>query len=730
MELRFHGRGGQGAVTCAKILAYVYAQLGKSVQAFGDYAGERSGAPVRAFTRVSDTPVTNRNKVVAPDHLVVLDATLLELDVLTGLRPGGLLIINSPEPLSSFSGSFRAFRLVVLDATAIARAHGIGTRSLVIVNTTMAGALARALGIDFDVLAAVYDKLGFGANAAAAREAFDATQILEPSEQAHAAPTTEQADLPTVLPLTDHREGPPTGLATGSWRTQVPAYVTRTAPCNNACPAGNDVVGFLQAVAREEQHLATQILRTTTPFASVCGRVCPAPCMDGCNRIGYDGAVNVRALERWIGDRAEAAAAPEPQPHMIRKSIAVVGSGPAGLAAAYHIAVRGHEATVFEREPKLGGILRTGIPTFRLPRDVLDREVDAIVQTGVKIECNRPMTPESIAALTTTYDGVILATGLQKLRRLSIPGADLEGAEQGTDFLHRLHMSERPTVGKQVVVVGGGNTAIDCARSALRLGAKDVSIVYRRTREEMPAIAEEIEQALEEGVRILFQRQPLAVLGEGSVRGMRLAEVDMGEPDSSGRRRPVVSDRTLEVSCDTILLALGQSADLSLVPKTWQVVEGRAHEDDVPLPVFLAGDLATNDGTVAHAIGDGNRAAAHALGELVATSSTNGTEPVAASEVRFDHFTPCSQTQEHCESPSTRIGHFDELNAGLPNHHEAKRCLACGHCTSCDTCLVYCPEGVIERDAKGCYVVDLTYCKGCGVCVSECPRGAMEMKLS
>jgi 2-oxoacid:acceptor oxidoreductase gamma subunit (pyruvate/2-ketoisovalerate family) len=705
VEVRLHGRGGQGGVTCAKIVAAIYARLGKSVQTFGDYAGERSGAPVRAYTRVSDRPITDRNKVYRPDHLLVLDPTLLGDEVVAGLAPGGTLLVNTTKSAEDLASRFAGFRIAAVDATQIARRHGIGTRSVVIVNTTIAGAFVRAMGLPLDALDATYRSLGFAGNLPAAREAFESVEIREADGVAR-SPSAPSAPAPVVLPLVLHREGAPPPIPTGSWRTQTPAYVQNLAPCSAWCPAGNDVVGFVQAVAKDGQDAAAAVLGRTTALSAVCGRVCPAPCMEGCNRREYDGTVNIRGLERWIADHspvAETTVAKCADP----KRFAIVGGGPAGLSAAYTLARLGHHAAIYEGETALGGVLRTGIPTYRLPRDVLDREIAAIVRLGVEVHCGEFLTSARLSELARRHDGVILATGLQKLRGLDVPGADLDGVEQGIRFLHRVNLEEGAKLVGRVVVLGGGNTAIDCARSALRCGAAEVTVAYRRTREEMPAIAEEIEEAKEEGVKFVFLRAPASFRGERRVKAVVVAEVELGEPDATGRRAPVVTERHEEIPADHVLLALGQSADLSRLPRGWRLDAGRIHRGNEALSVFAAGDVATGDGTVAHAIGDGRRAATRALAALGAGTEVH--ERVVPIEGRLDS--------------------FDPVNLGLADAFEAHRCFSCGKCTRCDTCLVYCPEGVIRRADQD-YVVDYTNCKGCGICVTECPRRAMEMSAS
>ncbi len=735
MEIRFHGRGGQGGVTCAKIIASAYARLGRRVQAFGDYAGERSGAPVRAYTRVSDEEITNRNKVYHPDHLVVLDPHLLGGDTVAGLRPGGTLLLNTPHDLDHYDGRYTGFRLATVDASAIARRHGIGTRTVVIVNTTLAGAFARVHGIPLEVLEETYRTLGLSSNFAAAREAHDAVGVREASaappdgpDPAPVAGNGAAAHAP-VEPLTEHRVGPPTGLHTGSWSSQRPHYVEHLAPCNAWCPAGNDVVGFVQALARDGEEAAAGILRTTTPLPAVCGRVCPAPCMEGCNRAEVDGAVHIRGLERWIADRVPVRNEPA-SPAPDARSVAIVGGGPAGLAAAHALAIAGHRATVLDGERELGGVLTTGIPAYRLPREVVRREVDGVLALGVEARTGQRVDAARLIQLTREFDGVILATGLQRPRPLDAPGVELQGVEQGLVFLHCVNSGGGAALQGHVVVLGGGNTAVDCARSALRAGAERVTLAYRRTRAEMPAIREEVEEALAEGVDLRLLRQPVALYGEGRVRSIELAEVELGEPDDTGRRRPHVTDLTESFPCDAVLLALGQSADSSLLPAGWTLEGQRVHADGQPLAVVAAGDLATGDGTVAHAIGNGRRAAGLVLRALGVDAEVferpDRARAVPVTDVRVDHFVPAPPARERMLSGAPRAGGFEEVHLGLEGALEAHRCFSCGHCTQCDTCLVYCPEGIVRR-AEDDYQVDYSYCKGCGICVQECPRSAMEM---
>ncbi len=718
LEVRVHGRGGQGGVTCAKLIASIYAEQGLHVQTFGDYGSERAGAPVRAFTRVDTAAIRNRNKVYRPHHVVVLDAGLLGPDVLDGADAGAVVLLNTARGLAPFAGTHGHYRFAAVDATAIARRHGIGTSAVVIINTTLAGAYARAMGLPWEAVERAFAAQGLERDLPAAREAWELVEVRE--ADAAASPAARPVRLPPapVLGIAEQVADIPTPLRTGSWRTQVPRYRTHAAPCSAGCPAGNDVLGFVRALETGGLEAAAEVLARTQPLPSVCGRVCPAPCMSACNRGAYDGAVNIRGLERLIGDRASFRPR-RPTPASPRRSVAVVGSGPAGLSAAFTLATAGHAVVIHEGEERLGGVLRTGIPAYRLPPDVLDRDLERILGLGVEARTGAFLDAEGVSRLAARHDAVIVAAGLPRLSGLEAPGLELTGVRQGIRFLDAVRKGRAERLAGHVVVVGGGNTAVDCARTALRLGAATVTIAYRRGRKEMPAISPEVDEAVAEGARLLLHRQPVRILGSARVEGIALAEVELGEPDASGRRRPVVTARTTTLACDAVILALGQSADRSIVPE----------RDNV----WLSGDMATGDGTVTHAIGNGRRVAAQVLAALAGDPAPGAARPepedlVTPAHVRFSHFqVEPPHAERHRAGPVAALG-FEEVNRGLEGPEEARRCFSCGTCTTCDTCVLYCPEGVVSRAVSG-YRIDDDFCKGCGMCVAECPRRAMEMVL-
>ncbi|MGK2925285.1 MAG: 2-oxoacid:acceptor oxidoreductase family protein [Lysobacterales bacterium] len=739
IEIRIHGRGGQGGVTLAKLLAAAEHREGRSVQAFGVYAAERSGAPVQAYLRADEQAIHNPNQIYEPDHLIVLDPTLISPAILSGLKPGGWVLLNCDKPPEHYAGQERTapFRIATIDATAIAVRHGLGSRTVPIVNTALAGAAARLLNLNMDSVLAAFEEFGFhGGNATAAREAWEAVQVQQQLPQpgeARPAPAVPRARKAGLL---DGNTGGPSPIHTGQWANQRPLRENQTPPCNFICPAGNDVQGFLAALAEEKVDEALEILLRTSPLPSVCGRVCPGFCMLQCNRSQLEGPVNVRALERYAGDHGQVEMTAPPRR---AERVAVIGAGPAGLTGAYHLARLGYAVTLFEAGSELGGLMRTGIPAYRLPRETLDRDIERILALGVEAVTDARIDHERLQLLAHEFDAVLAATGLQRLTALKL-GHDLGSGEgriqQGIEFLDLARQGGVQVAGEQVLVIGGSNTAIDAARSALRLGADSVRIVYRRTRDEMPAIPEEVDDALDEGIGIEFLCAPLRISRRGRQRILACQRMELGEPDDSGRRRPVpIQGSEFELPCDRVILALGQAADLSLLPtdaelsKAHPIMCEGGHEGEAP--VYPAGDLLTNEGTVTAAIGCGREMALlvheRFSGEKLYQERPAEETVVRADRIRLLHFEKHAPHTEAALPAATRTAAFDEVRQGLPDLEEARRCLSCGVCNSCDRCVTYCPDGVLQR-VDGELVFDYEYCKGCGVCARECSRAVVYMQ--
>jgi 2-oxoacid:acceptor oxidoreductase gamma subunit (pyruvate/2-ketoisovalerate family) len=734
IEIRIHGRGGQGGVTLAKILAAAEHREGKSVQAFGVYAAERSGAPVQAYLRCDEEPIHNPNQIYEPDHLIVLDPTLISPAILSGLKPGGWILLNCERPPEHYAGQERvaSFRIATIDASSIALQHELGSRTVPIVNTALAGAAARLLGMNLQSVIEAFDDFGFhGGNEKAAQEAWQAVRI---QEQAPKPGEFQKQAIPNARGhgFIDGNAGAAPAVRTGQWANQQPVWENATPPCNFICPAGNDVQGFLAALTEEDVDGALEILLQTTPFPSVCGRVCPGFCMTQCNRAELEGPVNVRALERYAGDHGEARiTASEKRP----EKVAVIGAGPAGLSGAYHLARLGYGVTLFEAGSELGGLMRTGIPSYRLPRAALDQDIARIMDLGVEAVFNTRVDHQSLHQLTHEYDAVLAATGLQRLTSIDL-GVDLGSGEgrvmQGIEFLDLARHNSVSVAGEDVVVVGGGNTAIDAARSAHRMGAHNVRIIYRRTRDEMPAISEEVDDAIDEGIAIDFLCSPIRISRDEEKRQLSCLRMELGEPDDSGRRRPVVIDGSeFDIPCDRVILAVGQAADLSLLLDDATLSKQQPIETEGEAPVYPAGDLLTNEGTVTAAIGCGRDMALmlheRFSGEKLYTDPPADTTVIRADQIRMQHFA-LHQRHDGTVLPfDQRDTSFDEVRHGLENLDEAKRCLSCGVCNSCDRCVIYCPDGLVKRVAND-IIFDYDYCKGCGVCVSECSRAVIYMK--
>jgi 2-oxoacid:acceptor oxidoreductase gamma subunit (pyruvate/2-ketoisovalerate family) len=735
-EIVIFGRGGQGGVTLAKLIAATYFLQDQFAQAFGVYAAERSGAPLRAFVRIDTREIICRNQIYEPDHVIVLERTLIDERVATGLKPGGWVILNTALTPADLMGRFPGYRVATVDANALAIANNLGTRTTPIVNTTMLGAVARVFDEPFGMVEAALSEFRFlDGNLKAARAAYDSV-LIGPASQAACSPQPPIQQPGTTLSILDPEAGTPPVIKTGTWATQRPRQQTLQSPCNHGCPAGNDVRGFLAAVKEKDFQRALGILHRTSPLPGICGRVCPAPCMEACHRSQFDAAVNIRELERYVSDHAFSRPAVAARR---QETVAVIGSGPAGLSAAYHLARLGYGVSLFESQAELGGVMRSGIPAYRLPRKALDREIDFILRHGVEAHTGKAITKSELAELSQRFAAVFVATGLQEFRGLNLGDVDPAVAIQGVPFLDESRSGKLRLDGQRIVVAGGGNTAIDAARTALRLGAQSVRIVYRRTRAEMPAIQEEIDEALEEGVTLTELVAPLT-LGK-TKGGWRLAcqRMRLGAPDQSGRRSPVPIEgpegKTF-VECDRVILALGQTADLSVFPEGTEIRENGRLIGLTGAPVFSGGDLQTSEGTVAAAIGSGRKAAwlihKALAGEDLFPAAATDVVPLQA--IRLNAFGLKPQHEARLRGPEERIGDFDEVRLGLeetPQHwdalEESQRCFTCGSCTACDICRANCPEAILMRRGDE-YSFNYDYCKGCGLCAFECPRGVIFME--
>jgi 2-oxoacid:acceptor oxidoreductase delta subunit (pyruvate/2-ketoisovalerate family) len=518
---------------------------------------------------------------------------------------------------------------------------------------------------------------------------------------------------------------------TGSWRVERPVFVDLLPPCNHACPSGENIQGWLYGAESGDYEAAWRTLVEDNPLPAIMGRICFHPCETACNRGQLDEAVGINSVERFLGDLAleRGWTLPTPGPDT-GHHVLVVGSGPAGLSATYHLRRFGHRVTLVDSAPLLGGMMRYGIPAYRLPRDVLDAEINRILMMGVDVQTNHTVTDVTAERLAGVCDAVFLAVGAQLGKRVDIPAGDSGKVMDAVSFLHQVASGEPPRLGRRVVVYGGGDTALDAARTARRLGATDAMIVYRRTRERMPAHDEELDQALVEGVAMRWLSTVDRFEGDHLViEQMRLnAE---GFPEPTGEFD--------ELGADTLVLALGQDTDLSLVTSAPDVVvrDGAVEVQSSMMTgadgVFAGGDAVPADRTATVALGHGRRAA-RSIDGYVRSVNCDITEahPLASYErLNTWYYADAPRTERPELERIRRQTNFEEVVGGLAEENalfEARRCLSCGNCFECDNCFGVCPDNaVIKLDPGQRYEFDYDFCKGCGVCVNECPCGAIDL---
>jgi 2-oxoacid:acceptor oxidoreductase delta subunit (pyruvate/2-ketoisovalerate family) len=519
---------------------------------------------------------------------------------------------------------------------------------------------------------------------------------------------------------------------TGSWRTERPVYVDRLPPCNAQCPAGEDIQGWLFHAESGDYEAAWRHLTRDNPFPAIMGRVCYHTCETVCNRAKLDDAVGINSVERFLGDEALKRGWKFAAPTTASgKRVLVVGAGPSGMSAAYHLRRLGHGVTVKEAGPLMGGMMRFGIPKYRLPRDVLEAEMQRIATMGVRVELNSKVDDIAAAMGDGRFDAAFLAVGAHLAKRAFIPAKDSSRILDAVSVLRSMEGEDKPMLGRRVVVYGGGNTAIDVARTAKRLGATEAVIVYRRTRERMPAHDFEVEEALEEGVMVKW----LSTIKQADAGALTIEKMIL---DAKGNPQPTGEFETLQA--DSLVLALGQDVDLSLLGGVsgLELKDGVVQVEPTTMMtghagLFAGGDMVPAERNVTVAVGHGKKAARH----IDAWLRGSRLQPAAKhAPATFEHLNPwyysdAPKTMRPQLDLARRTSSFDEVQGGLTEDNalfEARRCLSCGNCFECDNCYGVCPDNAVVKLGPGKrFEFNYDYCKGCGMCVSECPCGAIEM---
>jgi NADPH-dependent glutamate synthase beta subunit-like oxidoreductase len=565
-----------------------------------------------------------------------------------------------------------------------------------------------------------------------------------------------------LKPISPFSQGSTEIFLTGHWSSRKPVYVKKISPCREACPAGNDISGVLALIAEGQFDLALELILQENPFPGICGRVCYHPCQTKCNRDQFDEAVEIRALERSLADYGSAS--PKVSSAEPGTTIAVVGSGPAGLAAAYFLACFGHKVTIYERNQEPGGVLRYGIPDYRLPKDVVKKEIDRVLALGIDLKTGINVDRKILTDLRSGYDFLFLSVGAWSPRTLGMRGEDANNILYGLDFLSRQAKNGVCRGKKHIVVIGGGDVAVDVARTAARYSGAGtrITMVAPEKLGEFPAIPEGIVEAKDEGIKMIGGYRPSEFAGNGVLKQVHFVRTKVHKDPTTGIYKMLPADgKGLSLEADLVIIAIGQAPELD--PFTAEILEDDGSKVYInefgmtPLAgVYAGGDLVKQRPAVVDAIASGKRAAiaidadareidpakifsSFRLGSgsslsaqvYQGASKINVQQVVQFSELNTLPYRKSPPLIGQKVSPKSRTQDFGEVNMGLDRTsaiEEAKRCFYCGTCTGCDLCFLLCPDLSIVKTGFKDYDVSADYCKGCGQCATTCPRHVIDMR--
>lgn len=745
IEIRIHGTGGQGAVIAGKILAEAAAKSGFHVQSFAAYGAERRGGKVESYVRISKTPVLVHSKMYSPDYVVLMNEALTtDSGSIAGLKKGGQVLINSSKPATVFS-SIGDFKIDTVDAHRISmNCNVLLHNGMPIVNTTVLGAL---VGLLPEIM---LDRL---------IEAIKEVKVPKTEKNIRAAKEAYQSVVSNKQLLKSAENDRPESIIQHS-----PGYRNKIPPCEVNCPAGHAIHKTIAFIQKNRFEDALKNIIAENPFPGVCGRVCFHPCETNCNANEYHGGIAIKALERAVADHADFKAVRKPlQKKKTGKKVAIIGSGPTGMTCAYFLTQMGHAVTVLEALPVLGGIPKVGIPEYRLPKEILDNEIQQIIDLGIDIKTNTRVGQKiSFDDIFEKYDACFIATGAHRSLKLNIPGEGNKDVIPGIEFLKGTTLGDKIDLSEtRVAVIGGGNTAVDAARSAIRLRAQEVTIIYRRSSEEIPAYREELEAAEREGIKIRYLAAPIKIHHrKDQVAKLECLKTKLVETATSGQRHPETIEKTnFTLPVEFVIVAIGETIDTSFLPRKIEMNGPLIKVDELgrtSIPGLYAGGDTTNAvWNVAEAIGSGKRAAigidiflngdnkkpvldavrrenhsVFSMGNYLAgESAIPHREKISFNDLNSSYFSKARRVPMQDCSMQERVQTFKEVRHGLTKvtaMKEARRCFHCGNCNLCQNCYIFCPDTAISIDEENAsLVMDSGLCKACGICINECPRGVV-----